>query len=470
ATVKKAAENDVAKLHQLIAHSILDFITAALVPLLSLAYLFWAGPGLALLALGPLVVALVLYALMMRGSDAKFAEYDQSITRLNQATIEFVHGIAVVKTFGTAGRSHERYREETGRYVRFYDEWMRETMVLQSLAEIITSPPVVLAYLCAASAGLTATGRVAALDTLPVVLLGLGLTAPLLHLISSSHFLRDAVKAKASLADFFAQPPIAYAADPAAAAGATVAVEEASFGYDPSHPVLHGVTATAAPGTVTALVGPSGSGKSTLARLIPRFYDVDQGRVTLGGADVRQLAPADLYRQVGFVFQDAYLLRASVRDNIRLTRPDATQEQVERAARAAQVHDRVRRLPRGYDSVIGVDAHLSGGEAQRLTIARAFITDAPVLVLDEATAFADPDCEADIQAALSSLAADRTVIVIAHRLHTVTNADQLLVLDGGRVVERGPHDVLAAAGGPYQALWEAYNRSWRATLAEGALT
>ena len=191
------------------------------------------------------------------------------------------------------------------------------------------------------------------------------------------------------------------------------------------------------PSTVTALVGASGSGKSTLAKLVPRFYDVTDGAVAVGDVDVRDIAGSDLYRTVAFVFQDVQLLRASVRDNIRLARSDATDEQVEQAARAAQIHDRIRRFDHGYDAVIGEDANLSGGEAQRVTIARALLADAPVLVLDEATAFADPDSEAAIQQALSTLAEGRTVLVIAHRLHTITGADQILVLDEGRLVEHG---------------------------------
>jgi ATP-binding cassette subfamily B protein len=401
---------------------------------------------------------------MLRGGEDMFAQYDQATLRLNQSTIEFVHGIEVVKTFGHAGRSHQRYREETGKYVRFWGDWTRSTAVQQSLLEIITSPPVVLAYLGAVSAWLVGAGWATPLDCLPALLLGVGLTAPLLELATTAHFLRDALNAARSLADFCSQPAIAYQLPAQTPDDAEARLERVDFGYDPAHLVLREISATAAPGTLTALVGASGSGKSSLARLIPRFYDAVSGRVAIGGADVRAVPGQALYRQVAFVFQDAYLLRASIRDNIRLTRPEASQAEVEAAARAAQIHDRITRLPRGYDSVVGEDAHLSGGEAQRLTIARALVTDAPILILDEATAFADPDCEAEIQTALSHLAADRSVVVIAHRLHTITEASQILVLSEGRIVERGRHEDLAQAGGPYQALWEAYERTWQAQL------
>jgi ATP-binding cassette subfamily B protein len=454
--VRKAAENDVSALHQLVAHAIQDLITAVAVPVLSLVYLFAVEWRTALASVLPVVVTGVLYSLMMRGGAEKYVEYDASVVRLNSATVEYVHGIAVVKAFGQAGRSHGRYREETAGFVRFYTGWMRETSVLSTVIEMVTSPVVVLVYLCGVGTWLVGAGQAAPMDVLPALLLGLGLTAPLLQLGFTAQFMRNATKARESLTAFLGTEPMAQPEVPASADGSRVDVTDVSFAYDGGHDVLHDIVASCAPGTLTALVGSSGSGKSTLARLLPRFYDVSGGSVSIGGADVRHLAAAELYAQVGFVFQDAHLLRTTVRDNIRLTRPDAAQADVERVARAAQIHERILRLPRGYDSVIGDDAHLSGGEAQRLTIARALLTDAPTLVLDEATAFADPDSEAAIQKALSALAAERTLLVIAHRLHTITGADQLLVLDGGRIVERGTHAALATSGGLYQGMWERY--------------
>lgn len=467
-TVRKLVENDVSALHQLVAHAIQDVITAIAVPVISVVYLATVQWQLAVAALVPLVAAVGLYAAMLRGGAEKFAQYDAATEQLSGATVEFVHGIAVVKRFGQIGRSHRRYRDRTEQYVEFVGRWTRETAALQSVTEVITSPAVVLTYLLAVGTWLVSTGRAAPIDVLPGLLLGLGLTGPLLKLGGSMQFLRTATKAQESLAAFLALPPVAHAAAPRVPEGHEVAFEDLTFSYDGQREVLTDVAARCAPGTVTALVGASGSGKSTLAKLVPRFYDATRGNVAIGGADVREVAADRLYREVGFVFQDVQLLRASLRDNIRLTRPDATDAQVEAAARAAQIHERITRFPGGYDAVVGQDANLSGGEAQRVTIARALLADAPVLVLDEATAFADPDSEAAIQEALSALTADRTVLVIAHRLHTIVGVDQVLVLDGGRVVEHGTHAELVAAGGRFARMWADYQANHARSLPEGA--
>ncbi len=463
-TVRKLIENDVSALHHLVAHAIHDIVTGALVPAISLAYLFAVNWRLGLAALVPLVLTAIIYPIMMRDAAEKYRRYDEATASLAGATVEFVHGIAVVKRFGQLGRSHRRYRDATGDYSRFVAEWTRETSVLFTLAEIITSPIVALVWLTGVGTWLVAQGIAGPLDILPGLLLGLGLTGPLLKLGSTAQFMRNARNAQRSLAEFLAVPAMPLATEPVEPSGHRVEFSGVGFGYESDRRVLRDISAACAPGTVTALVGASGSGKSTLAKLVPRFYDVSAGEVEIGGADVRALRQSALYESVGFVFQEVQLLRASIRDNIRLARPDADDAAVESAARSAQIHDRILEFPRGYDAVIGSDANLSGGEAQRVTIARALLSDAPILVLDEATAFADPDSEAAIQRALGALARGRSVLVVAHRLHTITGADQILVLGDGEIMERGTHDELLLRGGHYAGMWADYERNHARSL------
>lgn len=268
--------------------------------------------------------------------------------------------------------------------------------------------------------------------------------------------LRAAREAAARIGEFLATPVLPVPDAPAAAEGGEVVFDDVGFAYDPHGPdTLSQVAMRLPEGTVTALVGRSGAGKSTLAALVPRFWDVRDGAVRVGGQDVRDLEPAALYRSVAFVFQGTRLVPMSVRDNIRLARPGADDDTVVAAARAASIHDRIAALPRGYDSVVGVDALFSGGEAQRVTIARALLEDAPVLVLDEPTSFADPENEVRLQAAVARAAEGRTVLVIAHRLTSVTAADQIAVMEAGRVVEVGTHAELLARAGAYRGLWQA---------------
>lgn len=458
--VKKYLQDDVEALHYLIAHARLEFVGALVAPLVTLGYLFTVDWRLTLVLLITLLAyVIVLKNMMNQESQDRLAIYTRRERRVQEATIEFVDGIQVVRAFGQAGKAHSEFQEAADEQARSLDRWKTPMIRLQSASDILVSP--VFVMLVIVLAGLAAVGLdwLAPVDVLPFLLVGLGVGAALLGLGYSSQALRTAGVAAVRLYELRQTPELSSGSGTSVAPEGTadaglVRFESVGFGYRDDHQVLRDIDLELRPGTITALVGPSGSGKSTLAKLLPRFYDVGSGRITIAGRDIRDYATDELYRTVGFVFQDVRLIRGSIRENLRLAKQDADDSALETAARAAQIHDRIMALPRGYDSEIGVDASLSGGEAQRLSIARALLADTPVLVLDEATAFADPESEAAVQDALAVLVAGRTVLVIAHRLHTITGVDRILVLENGALVEQGDHQTLRDAGGTYQRLWE----------------
>ena len=454
--VKKLVTDDVHALHTLVAHAGGDMVVGVVTAVAALAVLLLYSWPLALVALLPLAGFLTVFGSMMGKAATQFRDWDEAKARVSSATVEFAHGIAVVKTFGQAGRASADYRRAVDDYADFFGRLMVPMVGASSLGLAIVSAPSVLATMGLLGLLLLQLGWVDFTGFVAGLVLGVGLAGPLTQMDSYDVRLRAAREAAARIGEFLATPVLPVPDAPAAAEGGEVVLDDVGFAYDPHGPdTLSQVSMRLPEGTVTALVGRSGAGKSTLAALVPRFWDVRDGAVRVGGQDVRDLEPAALYRSVAFVFQGTRLVPMSVRDNIRLARPGAGDEEVVAAARAAGIHDRIAALPRGYDSVVGVDALLSGGEAQRVTIARALLEDAPVLVLDEPTSFADPENEVRLQAAVARAAEGRTVLVIAHRLTSVTAADQIAVMEAGRVVEVGTHAELLARAGAYRGLWQA---------------
>ncbi|MYY03934.1 MULTISPECIES: ABC transporter ATP-binding protein [unclassified Streptomyces] len=451
----KLVGDDVGAVHPFIAHTPGELASAFVVPLASLVYLFTIDWRLTLITLIPVVAAVALVPLMMTPARLREqAEFDAAMARIADSVVEFVQGIAVVKAFGGGERAHREFRSAADAFVATFSRWVRGMAPIAASMQLVLAPPFVLLTVLVGGAALITGGTLAPADLLPFLLLGLGLTAPVAALGHGFDELQAARRAVGRIRDVLAVPPLPEPAHPVAPHGHRVELREVRFGYEPDHEVLRGVDLVLQPGTVTVLVGPSGSGKSTLVQLLPRFIDPTAGSVRLGGVDLRELAGRELYRQVSFVFQDVRLLNASVRDNIALAAPDATAGDVERAARLANIHDRVLELPHGYDTVIGEEARLSGGEAQRVALARALLADTPVLVLDEATSFADPLTEQAVRRALDTLRdGTRTFLVIAHRLETVAGADAVAVLEDGVIAEYGPPGELLAEGGRFAALW-----------------
>lgn len=453
--VKQAMQDDINTLHSLTAHFYTTTGRAVGAIAISIIYLFAMDWRLALIAILPFPGFFLFFGRAMKASGGNMEQFVAGMGRINNAVVEFVNGIPVVKAFGATGRAHGSYRTAVDAFAAAFAAFTRPLVGSMANANALIAPVAVLGVVVIAGTAFVALGWMAPVDILPFALVAPGISAPMLLLHYLTHDLNNATGAAQRVQALLDTPVLAQPApdEQQLPDGTEIRLEGVAYAYDGHNKVLSDITLTLRPGTVTAIVGASGAGKSTLARLLLRFFDPTEGRITLGGVDLRHIATPELYRRIGFVLQEVRLIHASVRENIGLGRPSASLQEIEEAARLANIHERLLALPRGYDSVIGEDAQLSGGELQRVSIARAVLLDPPVLVLDEATAAADAENEVAIQDALSRFAQGRTLLVIAHRLDTVMHADNIVVVENGVIVEQGSHAGLLAHQGRYAQLW-----------------
>ncbi|MNK22569.1 Iron import ATP-binding/permease protein IrtA [compost metagenome] len=453
--VKQAMQDDINTLHSLTAHFYTTTGRAVGAIAISVIYLFAMDWRLALVAILPFPGFFLFFGRAMKASGGNMEQFVAGMGRINNAVVEFVNGIPVVKAFGATGRAHGSYRAAVDAFAEAFAAFTRPLVGSMANANALIAPVAVLGVVVLAGTVFVALEAMAPVDILPFALVAPGISAPMLLLHYLTHDLNNATGAAQRVQALLDTPVLAQPApgQQQLPVGTEIRMENVGYAYDGQNKVLSDITLTLQPGTVTAIVGASGSGKSTLARLLLRFFDPTEGRITLGGADLRHIATPELYRRIGFVLQEVRLIHASVRENIALGRPSASTHEIEEAARLANIHERILALPRGYDSVIGEDAQLSGGELQRVSIARAVLLDPSVLVLDEATAAADAENEVAIQDALSRFAQGRTLLVIAHRLDTVMHADNIVVVENGAIAEQGSHAGLLAHQGRYAQLW-----------------
>ena len=468
--IKKTMEQNIEKIENFIAHTIPDMVNVVATVVLMFAIFFSLDGWLAAVGLAVIAVSVILQFSNFMGKKAQeFTRiYFDAQERMSASAVQYVRGMPGVKIFGQSVRSFRQFNAEIEAYKTYalkvcdtYQPGMVAfTVLLNSLVTFFFPIGILLV---GGSPGDIALAAV----WLFFIVMGPGVASPVYKLMYLGGGTREINEGVVRIDRIFDRRPVPEPAEPRVPT--TYDIEFRHVGFSYSNEVeatrteaLRDISFTARQGEITALVGPSGSGKSTVANLIPRFWDVGQGEIRIGGIDIREIATERLMDIVSFVFQETFLFYDTLYENIRTGRPDATHEEVVAAAKAAQCHEFIERLPDGYATRIGDrGVYLSGGEAQRVCVARAILKNAPVLVLDEATAFPDPENEWKMQQALQHLIRDKTVIIIAHRLSSIVAAQQILVLRQGQLVQSGRHEVLSKTDGVYKKMWDAYTDAFR---------
>ena len=424
-------------------------------PVCILIYLFVLDWRMALLALVSIPVGMLFMMLVMIGYGEKYAGSVRTSQEMNAAIVEYTGGIEAIKAFNQGKNSYAKYADKVLANAAYYYNWMKSCQFPTSLAKAVM--PTTLITVLPAGWLLYCGGSLSVETFITTLILSLGIAGPLLAAMNFMDSLAKIGTIVGTVDEILNGEEQHHSERLVKLDGMDIALEDVSFGYHADTEILHNISLKIPAGTMTAFVGPSGSGKSTIAKLIAGFWDVTSGHITLGGHDLKDIPLTQLYDQVAFVSQDNYLFDESIRENIRMGRLAATDAEVEAVAKAAGCDTFIRKLERGYDTVVGGGgAHLSGGERQRLAIARAMLKDAPIVILDEATAYIDPENEAIVQKAVAKLVQGKTVLVIAHRLSTITDADQIVVVKDGQIQAVGKQDALLSSCPLYQTMWRAH--------------
>ncbi len=454
-TYKNIIVERVDSIETTLAHMIPEVTSNLIIPFIIFAYMLKTDWRLPLLSLITVPVGALFFLLMMRGSQKSYQNTVVKTKALNDTAVEYIGGIEVIKAFGKAKTSYEKFVTAAREGADCFIEWMRRCNVYQNLALVLM--PATLLALLPFGISFFMNGSVTAADLLMLIILSLGLITPF---VVAASYMDDITKMGTivgEVTEILEKPelirPGSMEDQPQ---GSDILLQDVHFAYKKDE-VLHGINLLIKEGTVNALVGPSGSGKSTIAKLIASFWDAGSGSISFGGVDIRKIPLDEYQKKISYVSQDNYLFDMSVLENIRLGDPNATDEQVMEAAKACGCHEFIMGLENGYRTICGGSgSHLSGGERQRISIARAMLKNAPIIILDEATAYTDPENEALVQQSVAKLVKGRTLLVIAHRLSTITSADQIILINEGRVEASGTQEELLAKSELYRRMWQAH--------------
>ena len=437
------------------AHLIPEMTANVLVPLVIIVYLFVMDWRMALLSLVTLVVGLAVMSAGMKNYPVKWEGAVKAGKQMANAIVEYIGGIEVVKAFSQSAGSYKKYSDAVNYNANYYVDWMRENQKTMSAYNAILPSVLICVLPCGFAFWLS--GSLELSTFLSIVIFSLGLIGPIIAAFTFTDDLAVLGTNVEEISQLLNAEELNHKDTPVKLADTGISLRSVSFSYDGTTEVLHDVNLTIRPGTMTALVGPSGSGKSTVAKLIAGYWDVTSGSITLGGYELKDIPLSEISDQISYVSQDNYLFNRSIRENIRMGRPSATDAEVEQAAKQSGCDAFIRRLDNGYDTIVGsAGSHLSGGERQRIAIARAMLKNAPVVILDEATAYIDPENEALVQKAISALTVGKTLIVIAHRLSTIVGADNIVVVKDGTVHAQGTHEKLLETCPLYRDMWQAH--------------
>lgn len=459
-TFKTLIVDTVEKLELPLAHMVPELTANTLIPVLMLAYLFVLDWRLALISLITIPVGICCYMGMMKDYGPRYARVLDASKNMDAAIVEYIGGIEVIKGFNQSTASYGRYVDAVRANEDAKVTWFRQTNPFY-VAGVTIMPSCLIGVLPLGSF-LYLSGDISASALITCIILALGLVKPLMQALRYTDSLAMVDSTVAEVSTLLDAPEMKRPSTPVEIPNYRITFDKVSFGYGKEE-VLHGISLAIEPHAMTALVGPSGSGKSTVARLIASFWEADGGSVGIGGIDVKNIPLEQVMRSISYVTQDNYLFDLSVRENIRMGKPDASDAEVEEAAQRASCHEFICALPAGYDTCVGsAGARLSGGERQRIAIARAVLKDAPIVILDEATAFTDPENEAAIQASISGLVTGKTLIIIAHHLSTIVGADKIVVMDHGRISAEGTHHELLESSPLYRSLWNAQQEATHA--------